>query len=110
MVNMMSKTSMVTDRIKKTRRVKYILACLRSESIEPDESDMVLIQAYIDGTISLKDLISHTLQFSTEMQYHEWIRDSNYLTGDNAQKTDLNNHFLTEMVALIRRKHHSHRK
>jgi hypothetical protein len=93
----------------RTERVGYILFRLRSEEIKPDESDMLLLQAYIDGRISLADLLSHALQFPTQEYYREWMIKTARLNGDDRQTTAAEDQFLIEVEALIKRKHFAHK-
>lgn len=90
-----------TDRI---RRVKRMLRILRSEKIEPDKSDIFLIQAYIDKSISLNDLILHAMQFSTEASYKKWICDKSKIDDDKSQISNLDDQFIEELQDQIRRK------
>lgn len=89
----------------KVQRVSYILLRLRSEQIEPDDSDMLLLQAYIDSKISLTDLLGHARQFATEEHYRAWMRKAARLDGDDMQTADAEDQFLIEVEALMKRKH-----
>lgn len=89
----------------RNERIGYILFRLRSEEIEPDESDMLLLQAYIDSRISMADLLGHALQFSTQEQYEEWMLNTTRVDDDDRQTAAVENQFLLELEALIKRKH-----
>jgi len=93
----------------RTGHVNYILFRLRSEEIEPDESDMILLQAYIDNRISLADLLGHALQFSTQEHYREWMINTARLSGDDRQTAAAEDQFLIEVEALMKRKHLGHK-
>jgi alpha-D-ribose 1-methylphosphonate 5-triphosphate diphosphatase PhnM len=89
----------------KIERVSYILLRLRSEQIQPDDSDMLLLQAYIDSKISLIDLLGHARQFATEAHYREWMSNAAHLDGDDMETADAEDQFLIEVEALMKRKH-----
>lgn len=89
----------------KVDRVSYILIRLRSEQIQPDDSDMLLLQAYIDSKISLTELLGHARQFATEVDYREWMLNAACLDGDDMQTADAEDQFLIEVEALMKRKH-----
>lgn len=44
--------------------VRQMLSNFRLEGIEPDETDQKLLQAYIDGTTTLNDLLSHARAYA----------------------------------------------
>lgn len=89
----------------KVERVSYLLFRLRSEQIQPDDSDILLLQAYINSKISLTDLLGHARQFATEEHYREWMRNAAPLGGDDMQTADAEDQFLIEVEALMKRKH-----
>ena len=89
----------------KVERVSYILIRFRSEQIHPDDSDMLLLQAYIDSKISLADLLGQARQFATEEHYREWMRNAVRLDGDDMQTANAEDQFLIEVEALMKRKH-----
>lgn len=93
----------------RTERVGHILFRLRSEEIEPDESDILLLQAYIDSGISLADLLGHALQFPTQKHYREWMINTARLNGNDRQTVAAEDQFLIEVEALIKRKHLGHK-
>lgn len=89
----------------RVERVSYILLRLRSEQVQPDDSDMLLLQAYINSDISLTDLLGHARQFATEEQYREWMVNAHHLNGDDSQTANAEDQFLIEVEALMKRKH-----
>lgn len=97
------------DHMNRTERAGYILLRLRSENIEPDDSDMLLLQAYIDSRISLADLLGHALQFSTQEHYREWMFNTACLEDDDRQTAAAEDRFLLEVEALMKRKHLGHK-
>lgn len=99
---------MTPGRIGRVRRVKRMLSRLQAEKIKPDDSDIRLLYAYQDNKISLKDLINHAQQFLTREDYDKWIYDSNFQESDGPQKS-LDDQFISEVEALVRRKRMSHR-
>ena len=56
----------VTSRADRERHVAQMLASSRLEGLEPDEAHQQLLHAYIEGTASLNDLLTHARQFAVE--------------------------------------------
>lgn len=71
-----------TRHMNKIERVSYIFLRLGPEHIQPDDSDMPLLRAYIDSKISLSDLLGHARQFGTEEHYREWMHNAAQVYGD----------------------------
>lgn len=95
MLTLLNKTSLISSMLKR----------LRSQLIEPDNSDMRFLQAYIDSSISLRDLLGHARQFSTEAHYHEWMHKTARLGDVDTPPRNGDDQFLVEVEALMRRKH-----
>lgn len=55
----------MTNPIERERHVAKMLANFRLEGIEPDEDDRRLLQAYIDGSASLDDLLAHARTYAS---------------------------------------------
>lgn len=90
---------------KRKRYVKQLLDGLRIEGIAPDVSDRLLLQAYIDDTITRNDLFAHTRQFATSSDYRRWQCNREAVKTDCNKRTMLADQlFLAEMRELIRRK------
>ena len=48
------------------QHVKRMLASFRLEGIEPAIEDKMLLQLYINGAVTLEDLLTHARQAATE--------------------------------------------
>lgn len=59
----------LTSRAERNQHVERMLTNFRLEGIEPAIEDKMLLQFYIDGTISLDDLLAHARQFATAAAY-----------------------------------------
>lgn len=59
----------MTSRAERERHVAQMLASSRLEGLEPDEAHQQLLQEYIEGTASLKDLLTHARQFAAAATY-----------------------------------------
>ena len=55
----------MTNRADRERQVAQMLASSRLEGLEPDETDKLLLRAYIDERANLSDLLAHARQFAT---------------------------------------------
>lgn len=54
----------MTSRANRERHVAQMLASSRLEGLEPDEDHQKLLQAYIEGTASLDDLLNHARNYA----------------------------------------------
>jgi hypothetical protein len=54
----------MTSRAEREHHVAQMLANHRIEGYEPDEADKQLQAAYIDGTATLDDLLTHARQYA----------------------------------------------
>lgn len=59
----------LTTRTERKQHVERMLASFRLEGIEPAIEDKMLLQFYIDGTVSLDDLLAHAHQFAAAAAY-----------------------------------------
>ena len=95
----------MTSRADRERQVAQMLASPRLEGLEPDETDKLLLRAFIDDKASLSDLLAHARQFATLAAYEEWQRThKQYLIDDPKQNTP-SDQVMAEIIALIERKH-----
>jgi hypothetical protein len=60
---------LTTTRAERKQHVERMLTSFRLEGIEPAIEDKMLLQFYIDGTISLDDLLAHARQFAAAAAY-----------------------------------------
>jgi hypothetical protein len=58
----------MTSRADRERHVAQMLASSRLEGLEPDEDHKKLLQAYIEGTASLDDLLNHARDYAAVVQ------------------------------------------
>lgn len=58
----------MTSRADRERHVAQMLASSRLEGLEPDEDHQKLLQAYIEGTASLDDLLNHARDYAAAVQ------------------------------------------
>jgi len=58
----------MTSRADRERYVAQMLASSRLEGLEPDEDHQKLLQAYIEGTASLDDLLNHARNYAAAVQ------------------------------------------
>ena len=54
----------MTSRADRERHVAQMLASSRLEGLEPDEDHQKLLQAYIEGTATLDDLLAHARDYA----------------------------------------------
>jgi len=94
----------VTSRADRERHVAQMLASSRLEGIEPDETDQLLLQGYVKGTVSLEDLLTHARQFATAAAYDEWLRAHVQTAIDGPRTSISHDQVMAEMRALIKRK------
>lgn len=92
-------------RADRERQVTQMLASSRLEGFEPDEADKLLLYAYIDDKASLADLLAHARQFATLAAYEEWQRTHVKSSIDDPKPNISPDQVMTEMLALIERKH-----
>lgn len=55
------------------RAVAELLDDLHFEGIEIDDHDLVMLNGYAQGNISVNDLLAHICQFSSFSAYQEWL-------------------------------------
>jgi len=53
-------------------QVQRMLDVLDLEGIQVDREDMIMLNAYVDETISELDLLAQSHQFQTMGAYHDW--------------------------------------
>ena len=58
----------MTSRADRERHVAQMLASSRLEGLEPNEDHQKLLQAYIEGTASLDDLLNHARDYAAAVQ------------------------------------------
>lgn len=58
------------------RHVRQLMANLAIEGMHPDGSDKQMLQAYIDGTATLDDLLEHAKAFAAAAQCQQAGADS----------------------------------
>ena len=58
----------MTSRADRERHVAQMLASSRLEGLEPDEDHQKLLQAYIEGTASLDNLLNHARDYAAAVQ------------------------------------------
>jgi hypothetical protein len=59
---------MLTTPEERAQHVRQMLANFRLEGLGPDEADQQLLQAYIDGTATLDELLEHARTYACERQ------------------------------------------
>jgi len=95
----------MTSRADRERQVAQMLASSRLEGLEPDETDKLLLRAYIDDKVSLSDLLAHARQFATLAAYEEWQRTHGQCLIDDPKPNVSPDQVMGEMLVLIERKH-----
>lgn len=95
----------MTNRADRERQVAQMLASSRLEGLEPDETDKLLLRAYIDDKVSLSDLLAHARQFATLAAYEEWQRTHGQCLIDDPKPNVSPDQVMGEMLVLIERKH-----
>lgn len=58
----------MTSRADRERHVAQMLASSRLEGLKPDDDHQKLLQAYIEGTASLDDLLNHARNYAAAVQ------------------------------------------
>lgn len=61
----------VTSRAERERHVAQMLANSRLEGFEPDEAHRQLLQEYIEGAVSLDDLLAYANKFAKVINAQE---------------------------------------
>lgn len=95
----------MTSRADRERQVAQMLASSRLEGLEPDETDKLLLRAYIDDKVSLSDLLAHARQFATLAAYEEWQRTHRQSLINDPKPNVSPDQVMGEMLVLIERKH-----
>lgn len=62
-------SELTTTRAERKQHVERMLASFRLEGIEPAIEDKMLLQLYINGTLTLDDLLTHARQFAAAAAY-----------------------------------------
>jgi len=76
-----------------------------AEGIRIDRHDLTMIDAYVRGEVSGRDLLAHVCQFTTLTSYQEWLtmRVDRHASGLNTSVSV--EQIVAEVEAGIRRKH-----
>jgi hypothetical protein len=94
----------LSERANRERHVAQMIASSQLEGLAPDKSDQVMLQAYIDGVVTIEDLLAHASQFATLAAYEKWQRINAQNLIDNPQRCTSTKQVMNEMQALIKRK------
>lgn len=57
----------------RARRVAETIRNLAAEGLQVDPTDMLMLEAYIRGTVTSIDMLTHARQFTTADEYHDWL-------------------------------------
>jgi hypothetical protein len=85
--------------------VSQMRANFRMNKLMPDEADQLLLQAYIDGTACLHDLLMHARQFTTSAAYTDWLRAKVQTAINDPPPKTPHDQVITEMCDLLERKY-----
>lgn len=94
----------MSERLDRERHVAQMIASLQLEGLAPDESDQLMLQAYVYGEVTIEDLLAHARQFATLAAYEEWQRTNTQNLIDNPQRCISAKQVMNEIQALIKRK------
>jgi len=94
----------MTSRANRERAVGQMLANLRLVGAEPDDQDAKLLEFYVEGTLSMHDLLMHARQFATAAAYEEWLIEQARASTNKKNTSLACEQLMIEMHALIRRK------
>ena len=100
----LGKLSHMSERLYRERHVAQMIASSLLEGLAPDESDQVMLQAYVNGEVTIESLLAHARQFATLAAYEEWRRANAQNLIDNPQRCISTKQVMNEMQALIKRK------
>jgi hypothetical protein len=89
-----------SERGEREHQVNQILANQRLEGLEPDQAQQRLLQAYIDGTATLDDLLEHARAFA----YDHWLADQVQQAIDDPRPSIPHDQVMTQVRAIIERK------
>lgn len=81
-------------------QVRQMLANQRLEGLEPDQAHQQLLQAYIEGTASLDDLLEHARAHA----YDQWFRAQVQDAIDDPRPSIPHDQVMADVRALIERK------
>lgn len=94
----------MTSRANRERAIGQMLTNLRLVGAEPDNQYAKLLEFYVEGTLSMYDLLMHTRQFATVAAYEEWLIEQARASANNENPRLAYEQLMVEMHALIRRK------
>lgn len=94
----------MSNRSDRERHVAQMIASSQLEGLAPDKSDQVILQAYIDGKVSIGDLLAYARQFATLAAYDEWRRTHAEDPINDPQSCISADQVMNEIHAFIKRK------
>jgi len=53
--------------------VSQIITCLAAEGLHVADADILILEAYIRGTLTSIDFLAHSRQFATLAEYEDWL-------------------------------------
>lgn len=56
----------------RAQQVQQVIEHLTIEGVRIEQSDSLMLKAYIEETVSGLDLLAHAHQFATMVDYHDW--------------------------------------
>jgi hypothetical protein len=86
------------------QRLSVIVRDLGKGGIEPDSTELVLLQEYAKGRISAVDMLAHARQFATATEYEDWQRDHEWAKRGGLLMGDEHEQVVAEIKALINRR------
>jgi hypothetical protein len=95
----------VINQVNRKKYVIQMLAISSLEGIEPDEVDQLLLEAYIEGRVSLDQLLAHASQFATSAAYDEWKSTQVHILFQPQHANSPTIQVMTEMRASMKRKY-----
>jgi hypothetical protein len=84
----------------RAQHVRQMLANFQLEGLGPDEADQQLLQAYIDGTATLDELLDHARAYA----YDQWFRAEVQAAIDDPRPSIPHEQVMAEVRAILDRK------
>jgi len=89
----------------RARQAAETIRDLAAEGLRFDQKDMLMLEAYIRGTLSSIDMLTHALQFATADEYHDWLREPQKIQANVTRTRVSVDQMLREFQNQVKRRH-----
>ena len=90
------------------QRVAHMLNAISREGVAIDHDDIVILDGYVRGVISGRDLLAHACQFEDLSSYQEWLKGRCAAISGRLHSDVSVEQIVDEVEAFIRRKYLQH--